>query len=157
MWCGVFWLLLLLRRSKLTTCGRYRDHITWNLSSWYICRTCLQPSPANPLCKPLISLAWQTKIAQSRSPAISAFTEPNRQNSHGKHGFSAWRPQREIANRLQFSIAPLDYDNAALPCLANSGVCDGHRNCKSQKWLRFRCAKRFRLDTHTPPRHWCTK
>ena len=52
---------------------------------------------------------------------------------------------RNRKSRQRFSIAPLNR-NAALLCLVSkiaaiSGVRDGHRNRKSQKSLRFRCAK----------------
>ena len=55
------------------------------------------------------------------------------------------KSQPEIANRQRLSIAPLNRNAALLSLVSEiatiSGVRDGHRNRKSQKSLRFRCAK----------------
>ena len=72
-------------------------------------------------------------------------SEPNRQKSRRKKGFWAQTSQAEIANRYRLSIAPLNRTATLLSLVpeiaAMSGVRDGHRNRRSQKSLRFRCAK----------------
>ena len=85
---------------------------------------------------------------QNRTIAIasdSALTEPNRQKSRNMKGFWA----QSIAARNRRSLATFHRTIKsqciiAVSCLGNraiSVVCDGHRNRKSQKSLRFRCAK----------------
>ena len=78
---------------------------------------------------------------------ISALTEPNRQKSCRKKGFRARKSQPEIANRQRLSIAPSNRNAALLSLVSEiaaiSGVRYRHRNRKSQKSLRFRCAKFF--------------
>ena len=96
------------------------------------------------------NLAHQNRTTR-KSLTISALTEPNRQKFHRKKGFWAQKSQPEIANgqRLSISIAPLNRNAALLSLVAEiaaiSGVRDGHRNGKSQKSLRFRCAKAKKL------------
>ena len=82
---------------------------------------------------------WITRLAhQNRTIAIA-------RNPAERMGFWAQKSQPEIANRQRLSIASLNRNAALLvsEIAAISGVRDGHRNRKSQKSLRFRCANKI--------------
>ena len=81
---------------------------------------------------------WVNAIAIASD---SALTEPNRQKSRREKRFRPQKSQLDIANRLRLSIARLNRNAKSRKSLAISVIRDGHRNHKSQKSLRFRCAK----------------
>ena len=94
-----------------------------------------------------------TRDLLSQSLAISALSQPNRQKSCRKNGF--WGSAIAAPNRKslatfhrtlesQCSIALSSVRNRAI-----SGVRNGHRNRKSQKSLRFRCAKAYKHSVLT--------
>ena len=99
---------------------------------------------ADPMEDPRPCLPLRTKIAQSQSLANSALTEQKSPEIPQKEGVLgeeiAARNRRSLATfhrtlKSQCSIAFSVLGNHAI-----SGVRDGHRNRKSQKSLRFRCA-----------------
>ena len=98
----------------------------WREFSWEFCETQKNLAHQNRT----IAIASDFRVDRAKSPEI-----PQKEGVLGS----------EIADRLRLSIAPLNR-NAALLCLVSeiaaiSGVCDGHCNRKSQKSLRFQCAK----------------
>ena len=87
----------------------------------------------------------RTKIAQSQSLVISALIEPNRQKSCRKKGFCLRNRNSKSQIASDFPWQPYIVMHHCFvlsrKSLAIYGVRDGRRYCKSQKLLRFRCAK----------------